>query len=158
MTEKKCINCEIIKDISEFYKHKRMSDGYLNKCKCCQKKSSAESKKRNPEKYKAHARKYASKDDVKKRMKERRMSANGIEMAKIAQEAYRKKYPKKARAHNLFSKAVMNGQIIRENKCSICSSMLKIEAHHDDYNKPFDVRWLCELCHKDWHIKNKPIY
>lgn len=37
---KKCNVCFIEKEINEFYKHPKMSSGYLNKCKDCNKKQS----------------------------------------------------------------------------------------------------------------------
>jgi len=37
MTTKICLECNIDKPLSEYYTHKLMSDGYLNKCKDCTK-------------------------------------------------------------------------------------------------------------------------
>lgn len=37
---KECINCGKSKELSEFYKHKQMNEGRLNKCKCCCKSQS----------------------------------------------------------------------------------------------------------------------
>jgi hypothetical protein len=42
MTTKICFKCNIEKPLSDYYKHKMMSDGHLNKCKVCTKKDTRE--------------------------------------------------------------------------------------------------------------------
>lgn len=32
------------------------------------------------------------------------------------------------------------------------------DAHHDDYNRPADVRFLCGSCHRNWHLYNLPVH
>lgn len=50
--EKKCFKCELVLPIDDFYKHKQMGDGHLNKCKTCTKndvKNNEIKLKKNPE-------------------------------------------------------------------------------------------------------------
>lgn len=42
MVKKKCFKCGKSLSLDSFYKHPKMGDGYLNKCKSCTKKDTAE--------------------------------------------------------------------------------------------------------------------
>ena len=55
------------------------------------------------------------------------------------------------RAHRLLETAVRNGVVIPRG-CEVCGK--EASGHHDDYNKPLDVRWLCKQHHFEWHEKN----
>ena len=37
--------------------------------------------------------------------------------------------------------------------CEVCGDE-KVEAHHDDYSKTYDVRWLCFKHHREHHKLN----
>ncbi len=70
--------------------------------------------------------------------------------------AYIAKFPNRQKARTLVSQAIKKGLLVRK-KCEICESD-KSQAHHDDYTKPLDVRWLCSLHHIQWHQINIPTY
>lgn len=59
-------------------------------------------------------------------------------------------------ANQLTYRAIKNGTLI-PSPCEVCGRG-QAEAHHDDYNKPLEIRWLCQDCHKEWHKNNTPIY
>lgn len=59
---------------------------------------------------------------------------------------------KRRRANNLVNLAVKAGTITRPLECEQCNmSANRIEGHHDDYEKPLEVRWLCRECHDIEH-------
>ena len=62
-------------------------------------------------------------------------------------------YSKEHKCHNDMNNAIRAGKLIRSVICSNCGSGGKIEGHHEDYDKPFDVVWLCIRCHNDLHME-----
>lgn len=58
------------------------------------------------------------------------------------------------RARAIYRVAVKRGKLINPKICSVCGSNVHVSGHHDDYNKPLDVRWLCHACHYLWHTEN----
>ena len=73
---------------------------------------------------------------------------------------YRHGTPERAaaakRAGRLVEKAIRNGDLKRNTRCSICRSSKMIQAHHEDYRKPLEVTWLCQMCHFKWHETHTP--
>lgn len=58
------------------------------------------------------------------------------------------------RASHMVEIAIAKG-ILKPQGCEECGK--KADAHHDDYNKPLDVRWLCKEHHSEWHEHNKAV-
>ena len=53
------------------------------------------------------------------------------------------------KAHDAVEVAIANGSLIRQ-PCEVCGAD-RVDAHHDDYSKPLDVRWLCRGHHLKLH-------
>lgn len=58
------------------------------------------------------------------------------------------------KTYDLLEIAIQKGIITRKSKCEICNSKNNIQPHHDNYNKPLDVTWICRKCHDNWHKHN----
>ena len=53
-------------------------------------------------------------------------------------------------ARRLARNALRKGTLIRQ-PCEVCQTTIGVDAHHNDYSKPLDVRWLCRSHHAAWH-------
>ncbi|CAN7769521.1 hypothetical protein [Mesorhizobium sp. LjNodule214] len=65
------------------------------------------------------------------------------------QAKWRQNHPKQVWAQAALRSALNRGLIIQQ-PCEECGDA-NAEAHHDDYDKPMCVRWLCRLHHKAEH-------
>lgn len=74
--------------------------------------------------------------------------------------AYHKKnkdspiYKVKIAARTTLNRYIRLGHIVKQ-PCEVCQTEQNVEAHHDDYLKPLEVRWLCKKHHAEHHKKEK---
>jgi hypothetical protein len=155
---KECFKCKITKPLGDFYAHKAMLDGYVNKCKECNKQDVTNNRNKKIDYYRDYDKLRANNPDrVAARMCYAK-TETGKETARKAKRNYELNYPYKKMAVTAIGNAIKNKKIIRPTNCQVCDKQGKIHAHHDDYTKPYDVRWLCIKCHVHWHKHNKPFY
>lgn len=57
--------------------------------------------------------------------------------------------PRKRIARNALNGALRYGTMTRQ-PCAVCGAP-RTQGHHDDYDKPLDVIWLCTKHHADRH-------
>lgn len=137
---KPCIECGRELPKSEFYQHAMMDDGHLNKCKGCVREYQ---RQRHHEKM----------QDPEWRERERERSRE--KFARLG-DTWAKTDPVKKAANTAVGSAVKRGDLIPADACEDCGhdfSEFRREAHHEDYDKPLDVEWLCSLCHGKRHRK-----
>lgn len=134
--EKQCRQCQQIKPIVDFYPHKMMKDGHLNKCKSCVKVRIG-----------THRQKHL--EEIREYDRIRANEAHRVKARTAYAKRYRKEHPTKQAAHNKVAKALRTGALVRQ-PCAVCQKK-KTEAHHPDYAQPLNVVWLCSQHHKDAH-------
>lgn len=59
-------------------------------------------------------------------------------------------------AHRAVQRAFRDGGMAKPNACERCGQETParlLSGHHDDYDKPLDVVWLCGACHYRHHAE-----
>ena len=137
---KVCFKCDIDKPLTDYYKHAQMGDGHLNKCKDCTKKDAHQHRSNNLERVREYDR---------QRGKLAKRIASNTEVTR----AWRAEDKRRQQAHKAVAKGLRHGTLLKESCCR-CGNEKSV-AHHDDYDKPLDVMWLCQPCHKQRHKELK---
>jgi hypothetical protein len=58
---------------------------------------------------------------------------------------------KKGNARSMANRSQRRGTLQRQ-PCEKCGDLFA-EKHHEDYDKPYEVRWLCRPCHLAEHYE-----
>jgi hypothetical protein len=127
--ERQCTKCKAIKDFEHFHKCSKSKIGIREVCKPCRK---------------AIALDYRDRYGDTLREKDNSRPIKNRSTPVVGTNKYRARY----KALN----AINSGKIKRLS-CEVCGEE-NTHAHHDDYNKPFNLRFLCPRHHRIWHIEN----
>lgn len=131
---KKCSKCHEVKSILLFSRQKKGLHGRASACKICRGKELVNNYWKNPQKHREYARK-----SYKLRY------AKNSQPFKDYANKFRRENPEKVKAQLLVKSAIRNGTLKRL-PCEKCGEV-KTDAHHEDYTKPLEVRWLCKVHH-----------
>lgn len=59
----------------------------------------------------------------------------------------------KQSARRTVSNAIRDGKL-QKQPCCVCGTLNDVQAHHEDYDRPLDVVWVCRNHHSEIHRNN----
>lgn len=149
---KECRRCKRQLPTTEFSPGPRYKDGLKNYCKSCNCELAKINRDANQERAIASTRRW--REDPENKARERvtatRYRAKNPEKIRAWSNEWQKRNPEKRRAHKLLYRAIKRGQATRPDCCERCGKRVgaeTIEGHHPDHSKPYEVIWVCSLCH-----------
>ena len=155
MNTKICVGCKRPLQLSDFYRHSLSPDGLRYYCKSCQ---NAHSTRRL--KARRRADKLFWEAEIQRFCLWRYVCIVLLGLLKQRNwRAYQRhwdwlrEHPGRASAYSKVAKAVQSGELVRL-PCQECGSE-PAEAHHEDYDRPLDVLWLCQPHHKRLHREQR---
>ena len=146
-----CRKCQSALPWDGFYKHPSMKSGRDTICKECVKERVQNNREKKLDYYRAFDRK-RYRDDPARNDRCREAGREYLNKEKKAEyiAEQRQKHPEKFRARRAVAYHLKAGNITRE-PCYFCGSETNLQAHHEDYDLPLDVVWLCASCHGKLH-------
>jgi hypothetical protein len=137
--KKECKKCHKKKNTLLFSKDISKRDNLTSYCKNCLQKSSIRYYYKNQKNRCKKVREYYKNNlEVRERVKELRVIRY-------------KKFTQKDKARSIVAYAIKKGEL-KKLPCSVCNNP-NTQAHHEDYNNPLKVTWLCLPHHRNKHRK-----
>jgi len=137
---KLCNRCKKYKDSSEFSKDKRSPVGLHWQCKICQSEYIKLWRDKNLDRAQAASRAWKKTDA-------------GVESVRASNRIAKRSRKEVVAAGKWVSWRIKTGELTRPNACSTCGVSGPIDAHHDDHSKPWEIMWLCRVCHAKRHVE-----
>lgn len=134
---KHCSKCDLWKSKNEFTVARHNKDGLNSWCKMCTRRNSYNGYSKNRE-------------ERTKQIKQYRNTEKGKDVSRQAVVKWIQSNPKKYIAHLIVKTAKKYG-VVEVKPCEVCGD-INVHAHHKDYDRPFEVTWLCSQHHKEIHI------
>lgn len=146
---KTCLKCDTPKELGDFYTHPKMADGHLGKCKECCKSDVTANRAAKVEQYREFDRNRAN---LSHRVEAREIYAKGVGRPKCdaAKRKWIERNPRKRAAEVLFGNYIRGKEHLKL-PCERCGSTTRVHAHHENYDEPLTVNWLCPKHHKERH-------
>uniref|UniRef100_A0A6M3KJ20 Uncharacterized protein n=1 Tax=viral metagenome TaxID=1070528 RepID=A0A6M3KJ20_9ZZZZ len=147
--DKTCTRCGEVKPFEQFHRNKGAKDGRCSRCALCDKEYSRQWNVDHWKERKAYRDQY-HKDhrEEKAAYSAKKCEDSDFRAARWRRtKAYYLRYPDRPKARRRAQRAAWSGRLVRPAACSSCGAHCKPQGHHDDYNKPLDVVWLCARCH-----------
>jgi hypothetical protein len=146
---KKCSKCKKEKPLNSFYKSVGKKDDRQSWCKECDEKRHKKWRKDHREQVVEMSRLQRERHPEEMRAAVRKYGKAHPEVSRKSGKKWLINNPEKKSAHKKVYYAVRTGKLKKE-RC-FCGDLAS--AHHEDYNKPLDVMWLCPIHHKERHAK-----
>lgn len=131
----------------EFYLKAKCKGGRLPNCRACVLAKEHRYRETNRERLRAYDRHRGRTEERKARVREFQKNHKDEHNRRQIDWYWRNKH--KRQAHAKILNELKHGRM-QKQPCEVCGSTA-VQAHHDDYYKPLEVRWLCEAHHKEFH-------
>ncbi|KKM95174.1 hypothetical protein LCGC14_1190900 [marine sediment metagenome] len=168
--EKHCVRCERTLPITDFSLNVRTKTGYDAYCKTCKKEYDHARYVGSIDRVKARAKRYAAEHPEQARVSHQkyerahrqekaernqiyRRKPDARERHRLHMRRFHSQHPERAQCLSATQKQVKTGALLRFTTCGACGEKKRVEYHHEDYSKPFEVIALCRKCHLAVHGK-----